>query len=305
MNIQRFIVVLISMFVLTACHQGGDESGLPVEQDVRLAPGEYVVDEPENLTAYFEMLCSKYGAEVAVHIDDFNDSLKVWQTVGLLDDYAAGMRAYYPADEVRRALDEMAFQLGCTYNHNGFEDTTYPEIFFFRFLEQAVRLCPIVDFVTDFHSSDGSAGILNYREWNPDPLYSFLIYPTNDGLRAKMIGETGSTTIEKLFHLSDSVGREYYLCSNNGNMVYQEGIRWLFFCQHLFMRDGDDLREVASHVGPNCFVPKDFNDSVIFNPRLLRWDCCRQSGEAFVRIEGTPSLLLHLDGDKSRFVVIE
>ncbi len=303
MRILKFIIIAISTLSVVACHRVGGGSRLSGEQDVRLAPGEYVVDEPESVTDYFETLCNRYGAEVAVHIDDYDDSLKVWQAVRLLDDYVAGRRVYYPADEVRHALDELAFELGYRYDHG--VDEEHLELFFFRLLEQAVRLSPKLELVTDFHSSDGTAGILNYHEWAHNPMYSFLVYPTDKGLRVRMIGEVLNTRIEKLFHLTDSMGREYYLCSNNGSLDYQEDFIWLFFRQYLYMRDGDDLREVASYTGLDSFVPEDFDGTVVFNPRLLRWDCCRQSGDVFVRIDGTSSLRLHLDGNRSRFIVIE
>ena len=179
-------------------------------------------------------------------------------------------------------------------------DTNYAEIFFFRFLEQAVRLSPEVDYVTDFHSADGTAGILNYHEWSPNPLYSFLVYLTDKGLRVRKVGETGDTKIEKLFHLTDDAGREYYLCSNNGDLEESDSFYGVAFRQFLYLRDGDKMLEVASYSGSD-FVPYDFEGKGVFNPRLLRWDCCKRDGDKYVRVEGTQSLQLKLDGEKSRF----
>ena len=300
MKYKVFVIVIVAL-TLVACHQGGGKSCLLEEQDVQLVPGAYRMDEPESITAYFETLCSQYGAEVAVHCDDVDDSLKVWQAVRLLDDYAAGRRAYYPTEEIRNALGVLVVELGYRYSHG--MEKEHLELFFFRLLEQAVRLSPKVDFVTDFHSADGTAGILNYHEWSPNPLYSFLVYPTDNGLRVRLVGEALDTRIEKLFHLTDNMGREYYLCSNNGSPDYQYDFSRLYFCQYLFMCDGDGLQEVASETGQNCFVPEEFDGDVVFNPRLLRWDCCKRTGDTFVRVEGTSSLVLHLDGNRSRFYV--
>lgn len=286
--IHRLYLITVLMVCLVACNQ---DRKTPVEQNVRLAPGEYFADEPENLSAYFEMLCSEHGAKVSVHIDDYDDSLKVWQAVRYLDDYTAGRRAYYPAKEVRHALDEMAFELGYCYSHGDYEDYYGSEIFFFRFLEQAVRLSPQVDYVTDFHCADGTAGILNYHEWSIAPLYSFLVYPTENSLRVSMVGRPTETKIEKLFRLTDDVGREYYLCSNN-----------IYFCQYVFLRDGNSIREVASCTK---FPMLDFDGDIVFNPRLLRWDYCTYKGSTHVRIEGTQSLLLKLDGKNSRFLIVQ
>ena len=302
MKTQRIILAVTAMLLLAGCHHGKIETEVKTEQDIRFSPGAYVMDEPESVNAYLEELCQKYGAIVSVHSSDKKDSLEIWEAVKSLDDYASGRRKYYPADEVRQALDDLAYNLGYWYSHGDAEDTNYAEIFFFRFLEQAVRFSPEVDYVTDFHCADGTAGILNYNEWSPNPLYSFLVYPTSNSLRVRMVGETGKTKIEKLFRLTDDAGREYYLCSNNGRLDEEDYYNSLAFCQFLFMRDGNELKEVASFDG-NDFTANWDDGKVAFNPRLLRWDCCQKSGDTYLRIDGTTSILLKLDGENSRFEV--
>ena len=307
-KIQSILLLAFIVVTFAACRNdsnnqrvsdGQDEAAA---QDARLAPGEYRTDEPDDLTAYFQTLCSEWGAVVAVHSSDPQDSLAIWNAIRLLDDYAAGRREFYPADEVRGALDALAFDLGYWFNHGSEVDTNRAEIFFFRFLEQAVRLSPQVDFVTDFHCADGTAGILNYHEWSPNPLYSFLVYPTANGLRVSKIGETGDTKIEKLFRLSDDDGNDYYLCSNNGTIDGSDIIYNVAFRQFLFMRDGDKMDVVANYTKPD-FTPDEFEGRIVFNPRLLQWDCCTQKGKTFIRIENSHSLHLILDGKKSRFTI--
>lgn len=301
-------ILLFALIVVTfaACRNDGNNQRVSdgqdeaAAQDARLAPGEYRTDEPDDLTAYFQTLCSEWGAVVAVHSNDPQDSLEIWNAIRLLDDYAAGRREFYPADEVRGALDALAFDLGYWFNHGSEVDTDRAEIFFFRFLEQAVRLSPQVDFVTDFHCADGTAGILNYHEWSPNPLYSFLVYPTANGLRISKIGETGDTKIEKIFCLSDDAGNDYYLCSNNGTVDGSDFTYGIAFRQFLFMRDGDNLDLVAAYTGPD-FTPDWIEGKIVFNPRLLQWDCCTQKGNTFIRIENSRSLRLILDGKQSRF----
>ena len=187
----KYCVFLGALVALVACRHKNAESTFTFEQDVRLVPGQYVADEPDNLSVYFKTLCCEHHAEVAVHSNDDDDSLHVWQTVKLLDDYAAGRRKKYPAEDVREALDDMAFELGYIFSHVCYEDTNYAEVFFFRFLEQAVRLSPCVEYVTDYQIADGTVGILNYQEWSPNPLYSFYVYPTASGLRVWLMGEIG------------------------------------------------------------------------------------------------------------------
>ena len=304
MKVYKLFVAACLLLTLAACSQNGRGSARSTEQDVRLAPGEYVTDEPEDIVAYFEALCRERGAVVAVHSDEAEDLLEIWNVVRSLDDYAAGRRVYYPAEEVRHALDALAFDLGYWFSHGCETDTNHAEVFFFRFLEQAVRLSPKVDYVTDFHSADGTAGILNFHEWSPNPLYSFLVYPTNEGLRVRLVGQVGNIKIEKLFHLTDSIGREYYLCSNNGDFGDEDYFSRLFFCQYLFMCEENAMVEVVSDanvVWPTEELPD--NSRVVFNPRLLRWDGCRRDGDKYVPLEGFQPLLLHLDGRKSRFEI--
>lgn len=308
-KLKSFLLLALVAGLFTSCRNDGkgqqdpDVQGEMADQDVRLAPGDYVVDEPGKLMEYFDALCHNHCAMVAVHVNDNNDSLKVWQAIKSLDEFKSGERAFYPAEEVRHALGVMAFELGYCFNHAGFEDTNRAELFFFRFLEQAVRLSPQVDFVTDFHCADGTAGILNYHEWSPSPMYSFLVYPTENGLRVRMVGKVGEFRINKLFHLTDDAGCDYYLCSNEGDHDDAGVFYGTTFCQYLYMRDGENMKEIASYVGHD-FVSDEFEGKFVFNPRLLRWDCCKKVGDKYVRVEGTRSLQLALDGEKSFFSVV-
>ncbi|MBR1517185.1 MAG: hypothetical protein IJ620_03480 [Bacteroidales bacterium] len=279
----------------------------PWSQDVRLEPGKYVVDEPESVVEYMRTLCEKYNVKIALHDDEERNLQQIWHTLQLLDDYAAGRRSFYPEAEVREVLHSITFELGYAYSHcpTGDEDldSLCADPFFFRFLEQAVRLSPKVDFVSDFHCADGTAGILNFHEWSPAPLYSFLIFHTEHGLRVTTIGKIGQNMFDKLFHLSDSMGLQYYLCSYNGNgsLPFYKGV---FFRQYLFMHEGDAALAVASQQEFFMDTPPEAPD-VRFNPNQLRWDICTKKGTVYIRMEGTPSLRLHLDGMTSRFEVIQ
>lgn len=320
MNIKKIIIIMALPLCFAACNQNSQGTKTEteqdilnnqgteteIEQDIRWFPGKYVADEPENVTEYLENLCREGKACVVTHSygdDHYKDSLSVWQAIRHLDDYANGRRAYYPTEEIQNALGLITHELAYDQSHGCPDemDTTPPYVFFYRFLEQAVRLSPEVDYVTGIHCADGTAGILGYGGWGLEPLFCFLVYPTAKGLRVTMVGEIGNTGIDKLFHLTDNAGREYYLCSNNGGRGDYLGY---YFCQYLFMRDGDKLKEVASVKDlPNNFRCEKDVEEVIFNPQKLRWDCCWQNGDIWVRVEGTKSLSLKLDGINSRFKV--
>ena len=106
-KIQSILLLAFIVGTFAACRNDGnnqrfaDGQDEPAAQDARLAPGEYRTDDPDDLTAYFQTLCSEWGAVVAVHSSDPQDSLAIWNAIRLLDDYAAGRREFYPADEVR------------------------------------------------------------------------------------------------------------------------------------------------------------------------------------------------------------
>lgn len=322
-----FVLTAAACILFIACQNEKIQSPKPLtEKDQFLLPGEYDMDFPTDIYAYFDTLYRECDAEITVHIDDYNDSAKIWDDIKALNDYANGHRKYYPIDEVRHTLDQLFFQVGYDYSHAVESDDikngiSALEIFVFRFLEQAVRLSPQVDFVTDFHSADGEAGIIYYHEWSVNPLYSFLIYKTPEGLRVKTVGNIGTTQITKLFHLNDNEGRSYLLCSNNGKLEYsseyydendqsheyhEEWNEPYAFCQYLYLFDSEgNLNEVAStrigYEGKNN-PELDINyDAIVFNPQKLIWEFCIKDGDVFKKIEGTPALRLTLNGKNSSF----
>ena len=111
-----------------------------------------------------------------------------------------------------------------------------------------------------------------------------------------MIGDVGEAKIEKIFHLTDEQGREYYLCSNNNNGVY--------FCQFLYGWKGEQL-ELIRELDVQFGCPESFEKGyeLVFNPNQRTWSYCTKDGDLYHRVEGTPMLRLILDGDDSKFVV--
>ena len=196
---------------------------------------------------------------------------------------------------MRHALDACAFELGYAYSHGPIEGDTADdcEVFFFRFMEQAARFSPKVDYVTTFHSPKGDAGILRYHEWSPNPLYSFLVYPKSDnatGYNVQMVGARGEVAITKLYPLTDSEGLSYYLCSNNEEI----------FAQYLYMREGDGVTLVAKWESDPEFSPTD-DATIYFNSKALRWNLCSNRNGILHAINGTPMLTLTLAGKESAF----
>lgn len=271
------------------------ESENYVREGIYALPGEYKLDYPKDLVAYFDSLC-KEGARIVTHTDTREDSLCIWDAVRALDRFAQHKSKYFPATQIREALAIMRVELGYVFNHSGIEGPYGGEAFFFRLIEQAALHCNQIDYITDFRSDDRKAGVLYFNEWSPNPLYSLLVYQASQGFKVKMIGNVGDVKIEKIFHLTDEEGREYYLCSNNNDGPY--------FRQYLYGWEDCDLcliREMDVEFGNSESYETDYE--LIFNPNKCSWSYCTKDGDIYHPVDGTPVLRLLLDGNASRFVV--
>ena len=305
----RFLLLIVMAMVLCGCKQvqraeqlkGNEEEaeGEAVNvnrEGIYALPGDYKVDFPNDLVAYFDSLC-RQGAYVATHTDEEEDSLAVWDAVRLLDRFAQGKGKFYPADQIRDALEIMRLEQAYCFNHSGQEEKNGGEAFMFRFIEQAALHCNQIDYITDFRADDRKVGVLYFGEWGLGlPLYSILVYQTHQGFRVKMIGGVGDAKIEKIFHLNDKQGRDYYLCSNN-----EDGV---FFRQYLYSWKDDDLcliREMNVEFG--CPESYEKGYELVFNPTRCTWSYCKKDGDLYHPVNGTPTLRLILDGDSSKFVV--
>lgn len=302
-----FTFVAISIMVLCGCQQKPKEerqaiADVNAENDtvsrrgLYVLPGDYEAGHPKNLVAYFDSLCQE-GLFVATHNNDKEDSLKVWEAIKFLDRYARGKDRFYPMKAIRDALEILRTEQAYCYNHGGQEGQNGGEAFLFRLIEQAAAYCNQIDFITDFHADDRKAGILYFEEWSlGNPLYSMLVYQKNQGFGVRMIGDVGEAKIEKIFHLTDSQGRDYYLCSNNNEGVY--------FCQYLYWWKGDDLELICQLKDVfGCSECAERGYELVFNPKQYSWIYCQKNGDMYHRVDNTPMLRLQLNGDSSKFVV--
>lgn len=264
------------------------------------APGIYPADEPTNIESYFDSLQQNELAYICIHMPEDGDEVIVRNSITELQKYVEGRRKFYPVEEVNRALELLAFEQGYTFSHPG-EDPNRGEIFFFRYLEQAARLCPDLSFIADATTPDGKVGILYFPEWSQiNPLYSFLLYPRSEGgFNVLLIGEIGNEKIQKIYQLTDEQGRHYYLCSCNITSVY--------FRQFLYQITEDKAILLCSSEQPDSGIEKwtapDTDYHIIFNPQKICWNYCYRKGDIYYSLPGTSTLFLQLDGEKSHFYV--
>ena len=273
-----------------------EESDTVIREGIYALPGDYKVDHPKDLVAYFDSLCH-VGAFVATHSRDKQDTLAVWDAIKWLDHFAQGKAKFYPASQIRIALEILRLEQAYCFNHGGPDGKNGGEAFMFRLIEQAALHCNQIDYITDFRADDRKVGVLYFGEWGlGNPLYSILVYQANKGFRVKMIGDVGDAKIEKIFHITDDQGREYYLCSNNNDGFY--------FRQYLYGWKDDDLcliRKMDVEFGCPDSYEKGYE--LVFNPNLCTWGYCKKDGDIYHRVDNTPMLRLVLDGEASKFIV--
>lgn len=255
------------------------------------------IPSPKNLTAYFDSL-QHHGFYIPYHSDS-TDREKVMHTIRLLQEYQTGERKFYPAKEVQTALELMRNELGYINSHRGDDLTAEDNGFFFRFLEQAARLCPDLYLLADVTSADHKVGVINFQEWSINPLYSFLLYENGKGgWNVTPIDTVGNVKIEKIFKL-DKNGQTYYLLSNNFLPIT--------FTQFIFMTEngitslfqGKQYEEALKAWYENR--PEDY--TITFNPQKICWNFCHEVGEYYQPIENTKTLYLELKKEQSYFYV--
>jgi len=297
MKALNIIRVLPVLFLLLCC-TGKKQNTIPSKpKDVCAYPGEYEADSPSDIRIYMDSLCKDCQAGVWIHSGTPDEESAIWRSVDALASYAVGEMKYFPVKELRKTLEALAFEQGYMESHAVSKEgdgINGGEIFLFRLMEQAARYCPQIDYLSDFHTPDCQAGVIYYPGWSANnPLYSILMYKSGESFKLRMIGEKGDAKIEKIFHLKDERGRDYFLCSNNESSVY--------FRQFVYWRTGGELKLVCQ----TCKFLDDEetpnNAEIVFNPQKLCWNYCSHDGGYYHKIKGTGTMFLRLDGMQTVF----
>lgn len=297
---KRVYIYIIAAAVLMGCGSHNKTS----QQAAEVAEAA-TQSEPKSLSERIALL-----QQQDIYFDgwrDSEDSVWMWQRIDTLDRFSRGEIEEFPAETAKSLLSSYAFTLGDCYSHSGFDDEEYKDSLmygeeaFYRLVEMVVELSPSVEAIAERCSADKEVGVLNYAEWNPNALYSFVIYKKGEKLAVEMVGERATTYIENIYPLTDEAGRQYYLLSNN--LKREEYKRYMYdpFCQYLYEKSEDGL-QLRCHIIGEPFSCSDYQ-YIIFNPRELRWNHCYKKGDLYHAREGSKTLHLTLEGENSHFWV--
>lgn len=184
-----------------------------------------IINREEDLRAYFDSLCQHTEARLWIHRQDDPDTIKVWEAIDKLTDFARGEREAYPIEEVKKALHLMGQEQAYLQSHAGWQESTWNnespnpgEIFLSRFLEKAAYYCPRIECLTNIYSRDKNVGVINFSSWSEQPFYSIVLYRNGKGLRTKAViidGQFSPTEITEITKLRNTVQNLYQLRSTN------------------------------------------------------------------------------------------
>ncbi len=303
-SLNYLTVSAIALFFMTflACKSNSisNESDSCNNQDVAAS------DVPDNLEYYFDSLLRFTPAFIyTINVDEIQpnpDSLEIMNSIKALNEYQAHLTDVYPRSLVGDALGQLIFAQWHYDTHGRGEEEvmTGSEYFFLRYLEHAARLCPHVDYLTSIHTGDDKAGIFTGYEFssNNQPFYCILLFRNGNGYKAKFLQHY--IGYDKIWELSDSIGRNYLLCYNGETEIDKEF--WPFKAT-LFLEVANDYQEVCS--SDDWIRMDEYDESnycLDFNPNTLTWNKCRQQGNVRIPIPGLMKLHLVLDGKRSHFV---
>ena len=209
-------ILLLLSIAFVACRG----NGAPESNDSIRYPDGIAVVAPDNLVDYFDSLLRYTPAFIYTRnvdgIEPNPDSLAVLSSIKALDDYQTHCTSEYPRELVSEAIGSLVYAQWHYDTHGDEEEEVMvgSEQFFFRYLEQAARMCPHVDYLTSIHTNDDKAGIFTgheFSEWH-QPYYCILLYRQGSGYRTKFLQYNNE--YDRIEMMSDSAGRGYLLCYN-------------------------------------------------------------------------------------------
>lgn len=190
-----------------------------VQEEIPVA--ECLLDPNIDLVGRFKSFCKERNEEIIMRPNDPEYHEALWKAVKELEAYVRGDSKCYPYKKLRSFISSMFLEQANMHSHSGYEEIEeYPgRTFALYFLEQVVRYCPKIEYLTEMHDAEGEVGILNYEEWCIYiPLYSFIIYKAENGsIEVRALGKMEEVMVKDFQQLEDMEGNKCFLLRNYNN----------------------------------------------------------------------------------------
>lgn len=254
------------------------------------------IPKPKNIINYFEGVpeeaialddwhyCSEEGGNGKAYVDKFNMAVKMLQL------YSEGKLKEFPKEEIYNVFFSIYNTKSMLESEGYYCNGAIQELLCYRLMEQVVRLCPDIRLLTDMISNDGKVAIIdlmkeaeNYPGYY-QPLYNMVLFTNADGEKHLF-----SNSANRVYMIEHN-GKCDYLLSDHG--PYSNRNYCGFLTCSIITEDG-------------AFIPIENNKAnrvwnlhhgtIIFSPKDLSWKKCRQNGDLYHQIEGTPTLYLDIE----------
>lgn len=291
------------------------------EDTLRFAlPGE-CKDYPDNLVTYSDSLLKGitelpvFSPEEISQVCALRDIKKAFAE---LQRYKEGKRKYYPQEDLYKIFSYLQGDLSLLLLHcDDIHEISTINIFF-RLIEQAVRLCPDINFLSKVCSNDHWLGTLDFHERYSLKMGYSLIYRKPNGQydvfsfkgygrginRIRMIKETAtyrryllSIELENPFSLNSFKVWIVDLYSNGKTRV-------------IIPEDGEYLTSewqeqawIKNEKEESRINPLYQNAKIIFSPQSLSWSYCQEKDSIYYPIKESTEIVLVPEKDSAYFII--
>lgn len=285
------------------------------EDSLRIAlPGE-CKDSPDNLIAYSDSLLNGINSLTIFCCEEIirvNVRKNIKKTFAELQRYKEGKRKYYPQEDVYKILSFFQEDLALLISHSDNINDLNTINIFFRLMEQAVRLCPDINFLSKVCSQDHRLGTLDFHDAYSLGVYYSLIYRKPNGQYGILSFKGYGEKINHIRMIEETATCRRYLVSIEPNKYYS-----LYSFQAWIVdlySNGKTRVIIPSNTGDiineweNMIEYREDDDTykdvkLIFNPQSLRWSYCLKKDSVYCPIKGSKDIALILKNNSAYFSI--
>jgi len=304
----RNLLVAVALLMMASCHnktnqeKSGNDSIVDISEvgiadttinadDDKIVHAKmmyYDFDKVDNLESFFDSILAKHPIPIWLPEED-KTTRKVKECIAKIEGFRKGSRQFFPDSLVSECMKSISFNTAIVNNHGPeYTDMVYGECL----MMCAAFYAPDITCLVEMQTPDHCAGIFNYgTSYNRQPWWSYLFLKRKTGY--EVIGLGDNVAVRSILQLKDSLNRKYYLYSDNYSPL--EFNQWLYW-----VKGEDDICRVAEcHEAPQGGDA----ESYYFDKNRLIWKCAKwdEAKHQFIATSESPAMVLHLDGEKSRF----